>query len=65
MVLFIRLILELVIAAAIRGADQRAAVADVQATAPCPHCGRVNSVHTRVCPRCETRLRTKAGQEPS
>jgi len=22
-------------------------------TAPCPHCGRLNSIHTRVCPRCE------------
>jgi len=32
------------------------AIADLQATAPCPKCGRVNSVHTHVCPRCETRL---------
>jgi tetratricopeptide (TPR) repeat protein len=26
------------------------------ATSPCPSCGRVNSVRTKVCPRCETRL---------
>lgn len=25
-------------------------------TVPCPHCGRVNSVQSRVCPRCERRL---------
>lgn len=31
---------------------------DLQTTAPCPNCGRENSAHTRVCPRCETRLNT-------
>jgi uncharacterized protein YegJ (DUF2314 family) len=60
MVLFIRAILELLIGAAIDGAERRAAVADVQATGPCPNCGRVNSVHTRICPRCEMRLNTGA-----
>ena len=56
MVLFYRLFLELLVGAAIEGDDERAAVADVQATLACPNCGRVNSVHTRVCPRCEARL---------
>ena len=30
---------------------------EVASTAACPTCGRVNSVLTRVCPRCETQLR--------
>lgn len=30
---------------------------DLISTAECPQCGRENSVNTRVCPRCETRLR--------
>lgn len=31
---------------------------DLTTTAACPTCGRQNSIHTRVCPRCETRLTT-------
>jgi hypothetical protein len=26
------------------------------ATRPCPHCGRENSVHTKVCPKCNQRV---------
>lgn len=26
---------------------------DLQTTLPCPNCGRENSAHARVCPRCE------------
>ncbi len=29
---------------------------DAEATVPCPHCGRVNSMHTRICPHCEKRV---------
>lgn len=29
---------------------------DLNVTAECPTCGRENSVTTKVCPRCETRL---------
>lgn len=29
---------------------------DLASTSRCPKCGRENSVHSKVCPRCETRL---------
>jgi len=36
--------------------DRRKLRNEYGATAPCPHCGRINSASTRICPRCENRL---------
>ncbi len=36
--------------------EVQAEVAADSVTAPCPRCGRLNSVRTRICPRCEQHL---------
>jgi len=37
--------------------EERVEEQSVSGSIPCPKCGRTNSPSTRVCPRCETRLR--------
>ena len=44
-------------AAEIRSLVEEGAPIDRQELVPCPSCGRENATTTRVCPRCETRLR--------
>jgi len=36
-----------------QGAELTGSTGGDTSTAPCPHCGQINSIHTRVCPRCE------------
>jgi hypothetical protein len=43
-------------AVVVRANAQRRDSKEFATTTACPQCGRLNSAHTRVCPRCETRL---------